>query len=356
MGCQKLTIYNPTPLPLLAPKVDLRRVSSIAGSAITQGIYRSIFHALGCRHRTESFFGLSDIGIVTTQSGRGCVVRPSSFTFRQTTSTFSGFPTVNTTAGKFGGTYYVGGAPEWTNNKIYAQITNVTFYLNGTSYPITACSFENYLAGFEYKDFATTITNNNDLKFAPYAVSWPTFYLANSSWLESDYEVLPIFSDLYDSTKAVYARPLIFAPTRPLLATPTLIADERVDQLVSLNGRSYRASYSRRRIYEAKLLLDGSACPGGTFYDPLSIWRRFLAFADAGVTLWIDRNWLCNFWRPASSLVCADMPNEISGALLDASLTRFEPRDGIQDAYELTIQIADETGCEGLVFGGVPTI
>lgn len=350
-----MTIYNPKPLPLLAPKVDLRNVSTISGNVINRGLYRSIFHALGCRYRSDSFFGLSNFKIATSQSGKGVASRSSSFTFRQTSSTYSGFPTTDTTSIQWGSSYVVCGAPDWNLNRTYANRVSITVNLNGTAYSFDASSFENYFAGFEYRNYATTITTNNNLLLAPYEVVWRELILTNN-WIASDYDVLPIFSDAYDPSKVRCARPIIFAPTRPLLATPALIADERVDQLVSLNGRSYRASYSRRRIYEVKMLLDGSTKGNDAIFDPLALWRRFLIFADAGVTLWIDRNWLCNFWRPRTSFVCADMPNEISGALLDASITRFEPRDGIQDAYEVTLQIADETECEGFIFGSMPSL
>lgn len=281
----------------------------------------------------------------------------SSFSGYATSSSLLGLPDSSTSARQYGSYYALNGIPDYATER--ASGTAATVYL-GSSYTVSVFSLDTFFAGQEYYNRAAVMLTTSDtemqkLRDRPYAYNFASKPLYFSSTITGDYYTkLPIFSN--SSFTSRYAFPIGFAPSRPLLSTPTLIEEERVNQLVSISGaRSYRISYARRRIYEIKLLLDGACSPSGSkIFDPLTLWGEFLRWADAGVTLWIDRDWLSCFWRPARSVVCPNMPNEISGTLLDASSLAFAPREGIPDAYEVTLRIADETGRIGYVNGEVP--
>ena len=356
-----MTIYNPCPLPLLAPYVDLRSVSSVGSNSITRGLYRSLIHAFGVRRRSganNSLFTTTTNFCSNNAFGLFQFCRSSSFSGYASgfCATCTGLPTSGVASTQSGSCYFVqGSVADWATQN---SSTTTTSAFLGASYSCIITSLESIFAGFEYRSSASTSlmpssgVNQSKLTLTPWDWSPHDEVTINATLNRADYDLVPVGKT---STGAYLYRPIWFAPKSPLLETPKLIEETRVDQLVSIGGRSYRRSYSPRRIYEVRLLLDG-ATRGANVEDPMLLWKKFLFFADAGVTLWIDREWLCNFWRPYFSVVCPNMPNEISGTLLDASSLTFSPRDGIPDAYEVTIQIADQTGAAGMLEGEVPTL
>lgn len=341
---------------MLVPRVDLRKYTAIGGYSINPGIYRSVFHAVGVRYNSNSFFSSAYRPYIAPDGGFG-IGRQSSFSGYASSSNFLGLPTSSTTSSRVGSFYFQKGLPSW--NQELDVALNLTLYFSGT-YTIPAYSVDTFFAGFEYANraaalAATTGTNPGRQRERPWLADFS--YITFQYYLIQDwFAKLPILCDSSNATTsgASSAYVIGFLPSRPLLEAPKLIEEERVNQLVSIGGaRSYRVSYAKRRIYEVRMLLDGAQKQPRN--DPLAMWGQFMRWTDAGVTLWIDRRWPCEFWRPANSMVCANMPNEITGTLLDASSLTFSPRDGIQDSYEVTIQIADESGLNPWLVGGMPS-
>lgn len=344
-------ISSPYPLPLLLPKVDLRGKTSCLGYTLTTAqIYDAFWLVGGLRRNSSAIFSGGRFG----SDDRGYVYyeRDSSFTLQVSTSGVLG-PAMGSasTAIKYGDKYRVNlTSPNWSTQA--SSTTSYTILLSGTSYSISAASLENFFAYSQSYTYGSTsmLSSINNLLYYPWNLNWGTTTMATAAATPTALDMQTMGFHQTGAAAANYYKPIGFAPKRPLQKTPEMISDERVDQLVSLSGKSYRASYSRRRIYEVTLLLDGPL--NQTHYNAESLWPRFLAACDAGVTLFIDREWPSQFWRPRTSLVCPSMPNMISGTLLDASNLKLVTRQGIPDAYEVTIQIADESGIDGFNFGG----
>ena len=349
-------ISSPYPLPALLPWVDLRAASSVFGRTITtKKKFTSLFHAAGSRYYSSAlFFG----GRFRSDSqGNVYYERDASFTLALSTSGVLGSTFAATTATAYGPVYRVYfTSPNWTTQA--GSTTSYSFTLNGTGYSVDAASLENFFAFTTYSERAAS--GGSLLNSTSYG---PSFYTP-WNWTPSS-SIRTYSGSTTDALKQMaayrqanttydYVKPIGFFPSRPLQATPELIAEERVDQLVSISGKSYRKSYARRRIYEAKLLIDASLtdASGMTYYNASVLWPQFLAACDSGISLYIDRQWFSQFWRPRYSVVCPDMPNLISGQLLDASAPRLQVRDGVQYAFEVTLQIADESGIDGAAFGG----
>ena len=113
--------------------------------------------------------------------------------------------------------------------------------------------------------------------------------------------------------------------------------------------------HSRRTTWQVELLLDGAIdsrlqnnlfVSGGTamgVLDPISTWDTFLKWAEAGVSLWVDRALgPGKFIRPANSVMFPGIPNLISGQLVDASQMRLAYDDGLTRRYKVTLIIAEE--------------
>lgn len=349
-------ISSPYPLPALLPWVDLRAASSIFGRTITtKKKFSSLFHAAGGRYNSSALFVGGRFGSDT--QGNVYYERDASFTLALNTSGVLGSTFAAKTADSYGDVYRVYfSSPNWAYQS--SSTTNYSFTLSGTSYSVYASALETFFAFSTYSERASSA--GSLLSGSYYGPSMYTPWSWNPSSNIQSYSI-PTTEALTSmavyrqpNTVSSYIKPIGFFPSRPLQSTPEMIAEERVDQLVSLSGRSYRKSYARRRIYEAKLLLDASIAPasGMTYYNASVLWQQFLVACDAGVTLYIDREWFSQFWRPRSSVVCPDMPNMISGQLLDASGIKLVTRHGIPDAFEVTLQIADESGIDGAAFGG----
>lgn len=349
-------ISSPYPLPALLPWVDLRGATSIFGRTITtKKKFTSLFHAAGGRYNTSALFIGGRFG--SDSQGDVYYERDTSFTLALSTSGVLGSTFSTTTSTPYGSVYRVYFyTPNWSYQS--SATTSYSFALNGTSYSVSAASLENF---FAFTTYGSRASSSGNLLYSSYY--GPSIY---TPWTWSPMSAIRSYSSgsadmlsrmaVYRQAKqpADYIKPIGFFPSRPLQSTPEMIAEERVDQLVSLSGRSYRQSYARRRIYEVKLMLDASIAPadGQTYYNASVLWPQFLAACDAGVTLYIDREWFSQFWRPRFSVVCPDIPNMITGQLLDASGLKLVTRHGIPDAYEVTLQIADESGIDGAAFGG----
>lgn len=344
-------ISSPYPLPLLLPKVDLRGKTSCLGYTLsTAQIYDTFWISGGLRRNNNAIFSGGRFG----SDDRGYVYyeRDSSFTLQVSTSGVLG-PAMGSasTAIKYGDKYRVYlTSPNWSTQA--STTTSYTILLSGTSYSVSAASLENFFAysqSYTYGSMSMLTSISNFLAF-PWLINWNTATMMTVTSAPTAADMQTMGLHYIGTADARYYRPIGFAPKRPLQKTPELISEERVDQLVSLSGKSYRASYARRCIYEVTLLLDGPL--DQTYFDAEALWPRFVAACDAGITLFIDREWPSQFWRPWTSIVCPSMPNMISGTLLDASNLRLVTRQGIPDAYEVTIQIADESGIDGFNFGG----
>ena len=356
-----MSLYNPCPLPLLLPKVDLTRTATLGSTSITPGLYRSLYHALGVRKSSTSLYN-SSYKPVVTPSGLVSFLYAGTMAYGYgnnnaanvtgITATSSSAPIVH---GSIRGSQSIGPADWITHNS--GTIT-CQFTLGTTTYSnVYLASIDSLFAGYEYYKCAYDCLSSNAGIYFPWNLNHLGPFSPTVNPTSDWFDKLPIYALPQDAANQI--RFIGYAPSRPLRSTPVLVEEERVNQLVSLSGRSYRRSYSRRRIYEVNLLLDGAKAPPiSTGYDPghpMDTWHDFLKWADAGVTLWIDRDWPSLFWRPDRAIVCPGMPNEISGALLEASSLRFAPRDGIPDAYEVTLLIADETGCVPYIGGSMPT-
>lgn len=363
------TIFNSLPLPLLLPRVDLRGKSYLAGATIApnrQLIYSDFFTAAGLRWRTNNQTLSGNVPYFAVRSTSD----PSQLLFCNSSSaafeyyTYTGrrlIGSLSSTTPKYqlNDRYaaWVGVYSSWqtawgytpTATSVYQgfKVGGTNRYLYGPTVP-DICDYEHN------RIFASTsiLNSNGTLLDTPQDFVWGqtddmyTFQFAGTP----DADALRTMHMFWFSNARVM--PIGFAPRRPLRRPPTLIEERKVDQLVSLSGHSYRSSYCPRRIYEIELELDGSL-PATTkkafMDDPRTYWGRFVEAADAGVTLYIDRQMPMSFWRPRGSMVCADMPNMISGMLLDASAVRVSASsgNGIEYAYEVTIQIADETDIWG---------
>lgn len=349
-------ISSPYPLPALLPWVDLRAASSIFGRTITsKQKFTSFFHAAGGRYYSSAL--LTGGRFCSDSQGNVYYERAASFTLALSTSGVLGSTFAATTSTAYGPVYRVYfNSPSWTTQS--SSTTSYSFTLDGTGYSISAASLENFFAFTTYAERAASGGNLlNSSYYGPsayYPWNWsPSTTIRTYSGSTTD--ALKQMACYRQAKNAYdYVKPIGFFPSRPLQATPEMIAEERVDQLVSISGRSYRKSYARRRIYEVKLLLDASlsSATGISYYNASVLWQQFLAACDAGVTLYIDRHWFSQFWRPRTSVVCPDMPNMITGQLLDASAPRLQVRDGVPYAFEVTLQIADESGIDGEAFGG----
>lgn len=353
-------IYDPYPLPALLPWVDLRGTSAVLGRTVNNRIkYPSVFHAAG--NRRSSTTGPFTGGRFGSDT-RGGVYYERSASFSMTLSTVGvlGQTFSNVTSDRYGDVYRVYfNNPNWTTQN--GITTSYSMTIAGTSYSVAASSLETFFAGSTYNTRASnSYSLFNSSYCGPsqyYPWNWQTSSTVTTALTSGadtgSMKDLAIYRA--PNTAVTQVRPIGFFPSRPLQSTPELIAEERVDQLVSLSGRSYRKSYARRRIYECKIMLDASLSKdlGDRYYYNASVlWPQFLAACDAGVTLVIDRAWFSQFWRPQTALVCPDMPNMISGQLLDASSPRLQLRDGVPYAFEVTLQIADESGIDGAAFGG----
>ena len=350
-----MSIYNPCPLPLLLPRVDLLHTTTIGTTNINPGLYRSVFHALGLRYRSDTLFG-SSYKLVANTSKTVSFGYGGTMNYGYGNANASAITGIVTGSGStpilHGGVRYSqsSGSADWGRED--SSTTSCSFYLGSpTTYTVAIAGLENLFAGYEYYRRAVQSFNSiTNYIYYPWSQTWLKAYSQAYSPTADWYAKLPVYSLPGDANATL--RPIGFEPSRPLRSQPVLVEEERVNQLVSLSGRSYRRSYSRRRIYEVTLLLDGG--PSHEDDDPLAMWHKFLSWADCGVTLWIDRGWLSQFWRPSYAVVCPNMPNEISGALLEASSLRFAARDGIPDAYEVTLLISEETGCQPFLYGVVP--
>jgi len=349
-------ISSPYPLPALLPWVDLRAASTIFERSIaTRRKFTSLFHAAGGRYNSSAMFSYGNGRFVSDSQGYVYYERDTSFTLALSTSGVLGSTFSTTTATPYGRVFRVRfAAPQWGTQN--ATTTSYSFSLNGSSYSVSASSLETFFAYSTYYSRASTANLLNSSYYGPsiyYPWDWTpaTNVRAYRSPTADALRTMAAYSA--PGNGDTYIKPIGFFPSRPLQATPELIAEERVDQLVSLSGRSYRQSYARRRIYECKLLLDASltSVSGAEYCNASVLWPQFLAACDAGVTLYIDRAWFSQFWRPRTSVVCPDMPNMISGQLLDASAPRLQVRDGVPYAFEVTLQIADESGIDGAAFG-----
>lgn len=349
-------ISSPYPLPALLPWVDLRAASSIFGRTVTtKKKFSSFFHAAGSRYYSSSLLTGGRFG--SDSQGNVYYERDASFTLALSTSGILGSTFSATTATAYGPVYRVYfNSPSWTTQSSSAG--SYSFTLNGTSYSISAAALENFFAFSTYAERASSSGSLLNSTYYGPSIYTPWSWTPSSSIRAYSGTTTDALKQMacYRQAKMTYdyVKPIGFFPSRPLQATPEMIAEERVDQLVSISGRSYRKSYARRRIYEVKLLLDASlsTATGMSYYNASVLWQQFLAACDAGVTLYIDRQWFSQFWRPRTSVVCPDMPNMISGQLLDASSPRLQVRNGVPYAFEVTLQIADESGIDGEAFGG----
>ena len=349
-------ISSPYPLPALLPWVDLRAASSVFGRTITnKKKFTSFFHAAGGRRYSSALF--TGGRFMSDSQGNVYYERDSSFTLALSTSGVLGSTFAATTASAYGPVYRIYfNSPNWTTQS--SSATSYSFTLSGTGYSVSAASLENFFAFTTYSEMAASGGNLLNSSYYGPSAYYPWNWSPSSSirtYSGSTTDALKQMAAYRQANMSYdYVKPIGFFPSRPLQATPEMIAEERVDQLVSISGKSYRRSYARRRIYEVKLLLDASIAPasGMLYYNASVLWQQFLAACDAGVTLYIDRQWFSQFWRPRTSVVCPDMPNMISGQLLDASSPRLQVRDGVPYAFEVSLQIADESGIDGAAFGG----
>lgn len=353
-------IFDPYPLPALLPWVDLRGTSAALGRAINNRIkYPSVFHAAGNRRsNTTAPFTDGRFG----SDSRGGVYYERSASFSMTLSTIGVLGTTfsGRTSDRYGDKYRVYfDNPNWSIQN--ATTTSYSMTIAGTAYSVAASSLETFFAGSTFSARANTSNPLFNSSYCGPSQYYPWNWQTSSAIMSAltsgadtaSMKALAVYRP--QQTAVTYVKPIGFFPSRPLQSTPELIAEERVDQLVSLSGKSYRKSYARRRIYECKIMLDASLSKdlGDRYYYNASVlWPQFLAACDAGVTLVVDRAWFSQFWRPQTALVCPDMPNMISGQLLDASSPRLQLRDGVPYAFEVTLQIADESGIDGAAFGG----
>lgn len=146
-----------------------------------------------------------------------------------------------------------------------------------------------------------------------------------------------------------------YQPSRPLASPPVMIERCTSVDHVTIGGRTYHMQHSRRTTWQVELLLDGAIdsrlqnnlfVSGGTamgVLDPISTWDTFLEWAEAGVSLWVDRALgPGKFIRPANSVMFPGIPNLISGQLVDASQMRLAYDDGLTRRYKVTLTIAEE--------------
>lgn len=141
----------------------------------------------------------------------------------------------------------------------------------------------------------------------------------------------------------------VIVPSRGLRDDPIAIDVVDGGVNVTLTGVTRRNTHSRRRQWQCNLLMDGPLdTHAGTATDARSVWQDFLMRADLGVTLYlrgVD-------WATSGPLSTAysntwaypGIPNKISGALIDATTTRWTPpKTGILSRYEITLTIAEVT-------------
>lgn len=255
-----MSLYNPCPLPLLVPRVDLLHTSTLGTTSISSGLYRSVFHALGLRYRSDSLFS-SSFKLVANTSKTVSFCYAGGMAYGYGTSNSFAIAGITPNSGSapilHGGIRYSQslGPADWGRED--SSTTSCTFYLGApTTYTVAIAGLENLFAGYEYYKRATqSFSSTTNYVYYPWNQTWikafAQSYTPTSDW----YAKLPIYSLPGDA--AATFRPIGFEPSRPLRSQPVLVEEERVNQLVSLSGRSYRRSYSRRRIYEVTLLLDG---------------------------------------------------------------------------------------------------
>lgn len=136
-------------------------------------------------------------------------------------------------------------------------------------------------------------------------------------------------------------------PSRGLKNDP--IAIDAVDggSTVTLGGITARNTHSRRRQWQVEFLMDG---PLDTWTssatDVRTKWQAFLQRADKGVTVYLfGAEWATSV--PLDQAIgirwaYPGTPNKISGALIDATMTRWTPpKTGILSRYEVTLTIAE---------------
>lgn len=146
-----------------------------------------------------------------------------------------------------------------------------------------------------------------------------------------------------------------YQPSRPLASPPVMIERCTSVDHVTIGGRTYHMQHSRRTTWQVDLLLDGALdsrldgnhfVSGGTasgVLDPISTWDIFLKWAEAGVSVWVDRALgPGKFIRPCNSVMFPGIPNLISGQLIDASQLRLAYDDGLARRYKVTLTIAEE--------------
>lgn len=137
-------------------------------------------------------------------------------------------------------------------------------------------------------------------------------------------------------------------PSRGLKKDP--IAIDAVDggSTVTLGGITARNTHSRRRQWQIEFLMDG---PIDTWTnvatDVRTKWQAFLARADLGVTVYLlGAEWAIGTASLEQTFgarwAYPGTPNKISGALVDATMTRWTPpQTGILSRYEVTLTIAE---------------
>lgn len=152
-----------------------------------------------------------------------------------------------------------------------------------------------------------------------------------------------------DVTAGVTSDGGVIVPSRGLRDDPIAIDVVDGGVNVTLTGVTRRNTHSRRRQWQCNLLMDGPLDTlSGTATDVRSQWQSFLARADLGVTLYLRGvDWATpGPLSDAYSVAWAypGIPNRISGALVDATTTRWTPpKTGILSRYEITLTIAEVT-------------
>lgn len=139
----------------------------------------------------------------------------------------------------------------------------------------------------------------------------------------------------------------LIVPSRGLRDDPIAIDVVDGGVNVTLTGVTRRNTHSRRRQWQIDFLLDGPLdAIEHTATDTRTKWQRFLQRADLGVTVYLSgEDWA----TPAplnvtysNTWAYPNIPNKISGALVDATMTRWTPpKTGILSRYEITLTIAE---------------
>lgn len=150
-----------------------------------------------------------------------------------------------------------------------------------------------------------------------------------------------------DAGKYVY-EPGAIVPSRALRDDPVPVDIVDGGTQVTLGGITVRNTHSRRRQWVIDLLLDGAldvaAGRGDLAKSAPQVWQDFLSRADLGVTIYL----YSESWATPGALgyawAYAGAPNRISGALVDATSTKWSPpQTGKLSRYEVTITIAEVT-------------